>query len=338
MTDAKSLGRLITVPVSDVWKDEASQFTPWLARPENIALLGEELRLGKMEVDAVEKRIGDFFADIVARDAGGGLVLVENQLGPTDHSHLGQILTYLAGLEGEATVVWITTRFRDEHRAAIDWLNANTNDQFDFFGIEIELFRIGESAPAPRFNIVAKPNNWSRTNRRISEAPLNEGDRLYLDYWTSYRDYWAETDPDVRLPIPRAGSVYRLPIRSGFYLNGVISRSEKWMRVEVYIQIKGEAPKIALRTLKIDKDAVEGELGYEVSWDEEPDRQATRIAISRRNVDITNSASWREQHAWMLQSMSEFRRVFEPRIRALPSNLYDGSLRSEEDNTSRLAS
>jgi hypothetical protein len=325
MTDGQPLGRLITVPISDVWKDEASQFTPWLARSENMALLAEELGLGEMEVDAVEKRIGNFFADIVARDNRGGLVLVENQLGTSDHLHLGQILTYLAGLEGEATVIWITTRFREEHRAAVDWLNANTNDQFDFFGIEIELFRIGQSSPAPRFNIVAKPNHWSRTNRRIAEAALNEGDRLYLDYWTSYRDFWAARDPNARLSVPRAGHVYRIPIRTGFALNAVISRSERWMRVEIYIQIKGEAPKIALRALMNDKVAIEGELRYDLSWNEVPDRQATRIAVSKRDVDIANPTSWDEQHDWMLEKMIEFKRVLEPRIRALPSSIYEGA-------------
>jgi hypothetical protein len=155
-----SLGRLIPVPVREVWTHEANGFTPWLAHSANMALLGETLGLGDLEVETTEQTVGRFSADIVARDDAGAFVLIENQLEPTDHRHLGQVLTYLAGLEGDATVVWIATEFLEEHRAAIDWLNANTNDRFDFFGVEV--LRIGSSSPAPRFNIVAKPNDWSR--------------------------------------------------------------------------------------------------------------------------------------------------------------------------------
>ena len=153
------LGRLVSVPVRDVWTHEANNFTPWLAKPENIELLGETLDLGELEIEGTEHDVGRFSADIVARDESGAFVLIENQLEATDHRHLGQILTYLAGLEGDATIVWIATKFLEEHRAAVDWLNTNTNDRFDFFGIEMEVLQIGDSEPAPRFNVIAKPND-----------------------------------------------------------------------------------------------------------------------------------------------------------------------------------
>jgi hypothetical protein len=88
-------------------------------------------------------------------------VLIENQLGRTDHTHLGQLLTYAAGLEA-VTIVWIAQPITDEHRAALTWLNEITDERFRFFGLEIEAWRIGDSPPAPKFNVVVKPNDWTR--------------------------------------------------------------------------------------------------------------------------------------------------------------------------------
>ena len=125
---------------------------PWLAREENLALLGETLGL-ELELEAVEQGVGPFRADIVCRDTvSNSRVLVENQLQGTDHRHLGQIFTYAAGLDA-VTVVWIAARFTDEHRAALDWLNEITDQRVNFFGLEIELWRIGGSPLAPKFNV-----------------------------------------------------------------------------------------------------------------------------------------------------------------------------------------
>src|SRR4051794_34479192 len=190
MLEIRPLGHLELVPVRDIWIHEANGFTPWLAQETNIALLANALGLGEIDVEATERTVGRFSADIVAREDSGRLVLIENQLEPTDHRHLGQLITYLAGLEGEATVVWLATDFLEEHRAAIDWLNANTSDRFDFFGLEIEVLRIGASEPAPRFNVVAKPNGWSRAvrsaARQAEDGALADRHRIRLAYWASF--------------------------------------------------------------------------------------------------------------------------------------------------------
>lgn len=322
------LGRLIAVPVRDVWTHEANEFTPWLAQPENVAVLAETLRLGELEVEATERSVGRFSADIVARDEGDTLVLIENQLEATDHRHLGQVLTYLAGLEGDATIVWIATRFLEEHRAAIDWLNANTNDRFDFFGVEVEVFRIGESPAAPRFNVVAKPNGWSRevrsTTRNLAESPSNDLQRLYLDYWNSFRAFCTAEVPNFRLSAAWARQWWPTRIgRTGFNINGVIGREQRQIRVELYIQLPRQEPKIAFRALQSDKQQIEHELGYPLSWEELPNRQATRIAIYKENVDAADRTSWPEQHRWMLDRMLDFRRVFTHRVRELDLEAYD---------------
>ncbi len=155
MTDVQ-LSRLERVDLSEVWKSEPASFTPWLA--ENLAILGETLGMD-LVLEAREKKVGPYRADIVCKDtADNSWVLIENQLEVTDHTHLGQILTYAAGLNA-VTIAWIARRFTDEHRAALDWLNENSTENLQFFGLEIEVWRIGDSPYAPKFNIVAKPND-----------------------------------------------------------------------------------------------------------------------------------------------------------------------------------
>src|SRR5712692_154406 len=134
-----ALGRLVSLSLREVWPHEARDFTLWLAEVENISLLGETLNLGDLEVVRTEYPVGSFSIDILARDANGDAVVIENQLTPTDHQHLGQILTYVAGQEGKATVLWIAERIREEHRAAFDWLNTNTPEDFKFFAVEVEV-------------------------------------------------------------------------------------------------------------------------------------------------------------------------------------------------------
>src|SRR6476646_8369797 len=154
MSTTTNLGRLERVDLREVWPTEDGDFTPWLARPENIELLGDAIGLD-LEVEAQEKEVGPFRADILCKDtATNAWVLIENQLERTDHSHLGQLLTYAAGLRA-VTIVWIATRFTDEHRAAIDWLNEVTAEELNFFALEIEAWRIGNSAAAPKFNVIS---------------------------------------------------------------------------------------------------------------------------------------------------------------------------------------
>lgn len=156
-----ALGCLEAVDPREVWPKEDGDFTPWLAKDDNIRLLGEAIGVD-LEVVGAEQNVGQFRADILCRDTDTGRrVLIESQLERTDHTHLGQLMTYAAGLDA-VTVVWVARRFTEEHRAALYWLNKITGDEIGFFGIEIELWRIGNSDPAPKFNIVSKPNDWTK--------------------------------------------------------------------------------------------------------------------------------------------------------------------------------
>mgnify|MGYP003117364751 CR=1 FL=1 len=186
MTDTSKLGRLKRIDLRNIWRTEAQDFTPWLAQTENMEILADTLGL-ELEVEAQERNVGPFRADILCKDLDDdSWVLIENQLERTDHNHLGQLLTYGAGLN-TVTIIWIAEKFTDEHRAALDWLNDITDESFKFFGLEVELWRIGDSAPAPKFNIISKPNEWSRSvgkaSKRIEASALTETKQMQLEFW-----------------------------------------------------------------------------------------------------------------------------------------------------------
>ena len=109
----QNLKQLTPVDLSEVWETEPHHFTPWLAREENLTLLGETLGM-ELELDSREINVGGFRADLRCKNiVDGSWVIIENQLEATDHRHVGQLLTYAAGLDAY-TVIWIAKTFRQE--------------------------------------------------------------------------------------------------------------------------------------------------------------------------------------------------------------------------------
>ena len=156
-----------------VWPHEALDFTPWLAKDENIAILGNEIGM-EIAVDGTESAVGDFSVDIIATDiATGQKVIIENQLEDTNHDHLGKLITYAAGKEAR-TIIWVVKHAREEHRAAIEWLNNHTDDDIGFFLCEIHLYKVGNSNPAVKFSVIEKPNDWIKS---VSSSAWTTGQR-----------------------------------------------------------------------------------------------------------------------------------------------------------------
>ena len=168
------LGRIEEVDIRTVWPNEALCFTPWLA--SHLSLLSEALGVD-LEQGETEKRLDSLSVDILTKDGAGQTVVIENQLEPTDHDHLGRLLIYATGCEAHI-VIWVATQFKDEHRATIDWLNSRTNEEIDFYGVEVRVVKIGDSLPAPDFRLVARPNTWSRQTRRAA-SPDDEKRRQF---------------------------------------------------------------------------------------------------------------------------------------------------------------
>ena len=314
------LGTFEPVPLREAWPTEDENFTPWLAQPQNIALLGEALNI-ELEVEAVEHWVGPFRADILARAADDAnetehRVIVENQFGRTNHGHLGQILTYLAGIENAKTVVWIAETIQPDHRAAVDWLNTNTTEDFSFFAIEIELWRIGNSPPAPRFNVIARPNDWTKTARSASvQLPPDTSDRrhVYLAYWSSFGEYLRQKGSTFRIRRPKKGNVVWFSTgRSGTVICAIINTERQNIGVALYTN------KAAFHALYAEKEAIDAEIGEPLDWRELPGQKRSRINLYKHHESPSDESRREEQQAWLLAKMDRFRVTFLPRLRALP--------------------
>jgi Domain of unknown function (DUF4268) len=318
MTD-QQLGRLESEDPRRTWPSEAAHFTPWLARPENLELLGKTLGID-LELEAQEKTVGPFRADILCKDVGGGhWVLIENQLERTDHNHLGQLLTYAAGLQA-VTVVWIAAKFTNEHRATLDWLNKITDSSFRFFGLEIELWRIGTSPAAPRCNVVSNPNDWSQSVKKaaeaIDDADLSETKMLQRDYWEALNSVLNSKGGPVlgnKKPQPQSWMAYPVG-KAGVHLGAAMAIYRRRIRVELYIS--GPNAKAYFGLLEKQKKTIEQELGP-LDWEELPAGQDSRISVSLDDADPKNTDDWKRQHEWLAVKLNDWHRVFSRRVKEL---------------------
>ncbi len=309
------LGRLEPEDLRKVWGNEAQDFTPWLARPENLNELGKTIGM-ELELTAQEESVGLYRADVLCKDTlSQSYVLIENQLDKTDHSHLGQTLTYAAGLAARS-IVWIAAKFTDEHRATLDWLNQITEEDYRFFGLEIELWKIGDSLPAPKFNIVCRPNDWSRAVIDTVQE-LSETKQLQLKYWSAFRDFVQQKGSPLKpqKPLPQHWMNFSIG-RSGFWLASTVNTLEGRLGVELFLSPKD--PKTAFRALLNEKEAIEAALGGPaLDWQELPEAKGSRIALYKSGVDIRDEQDWPIQHKWLAETLECFNGVFRPKVREL---------------------
>lgn len=322
----QNLGKLQKVKLRDVWASEASDFTPWLANDENIQILGDTIAVA-LELEAQEKTVGPFRADILCKDTdNGSWVLIENQLERTNHLHLGQLLTYAAGLHA-VTIVWIAETFTDEHRATLDWLNEITDDSFRFFGLEIELWRIDDSLAAPKFNMVSKPNDWSRSVtqsvRRIREDSLSELERMQFRYWTALKAAFEQRNSFVKShkPSPQNWTTYSIG-RSNFSLWASINSGNN-IRLGVELIIRGPDAKPFYHLLNQEREEVEQSIGQTLKWMELPEQESSKVALYRDGCALAEETKWPSEHEWFIETVEKFDEAFRNRLVALNASDWD---------------
>jgi len=312
-----NLGKLEKVDLRTVWQNEATGFTPWLADEKNIALLGDTIEM-ELEVEAQEQNVGPFRADILCKDtANNNWVLIENQLEQTDHNHLGQLLTYAAGLEA-VTIVWVAEKFTDEHRTALDWLNEKTDEDVNFFGLEIELWRIGNSDIAPKFNIISKPNDWSRTIKSTAaEVELTETKKLQLDYWTAFKKYMEETKSFVKCqkPQPQHWTTFAVG-RSYFYLCARVNTRDEQIGAHLVISGDDRTEYYSILEKKY-KQQIEQQINMKLNWRLLSDAKENQVVAPSLKADPRNQSDWQRQHEWIKNTIESFHRVLSPIIRKL---------------------
>ena len=300
----------------DVWSSEASDFTPWLAKEDNISLLGDAIGL-ELEVESQEKNVGPFRADILARDlTSNHYVLIENQLEQTNHNHLGQIMTYAAGLDA-FSIIWIAKSFTEEHRAALDWLNRITEENINFFGIEIEVIQIGDSLPAPQFKVVAKPNDWSKSVRSSANTGEVTDTKLkQQQYWTQFKEYVENNGSPfkVQKPAPQHWTIIALG-RSNFQLSLTVNSQSHVICVN--LEISGEHAKENFDKLRdlYEEDSKE-HISTDIEWLRLDDRKSCMVKLSK-SFNFIDESSREAQFAWFVEYVKKYINYFRPKVKSI---------------------
>lgn len=330
MSDAfqvPSLGRLRSVDLREVWPSEPYSFTPWLAQAENLQFLAEALSLPGLDLIATERQVDVFSADIVARASDTGqTVLIENQIERTDHTHLGQVLTYAAGLDA-AIIVWVARRFTEGHRAALDWLNRITAQEFAFFGIEVEAFRIGNSEPAPRFNVISRPNEWSRQLKAAaSQAESTPQAAAHTAFWEGYEAEARSIGAPLRVaakPVRSTNYYVRLSTRGASYLCAFRSLSTR--KIGAYLTFQGPESRAVFSAFEARRAEVEAAVGRPLTWKVE--REGELYSIQPGYLTASpDEADWPRQQRWLAETMKALDTAAGPILATLNSPAESGDV------------
>lgn len=307
------LGRLEQVDPLSVWALEERDFTPWLLG--NGETLATALQID-LELVEREHRVGPFELDLLGRDlTHDAALIVENQLTPTDHGHLGQLLTYAAGTEA-ATVVWIARAFREQHRQALDWLNERTDERTRFFGVELQVVRIGTSQPAPNLKVVSAPNDWQKYARKAGGVVTGQTPRqaMYAQFWSRLIERVAAERPSWTNRKSLNGHTqnwvdFPSPFRPAYYAMSFAQGGR--LRHELYIDLgTAEATAVRYQRLYADRDTIEGRYGRPLTWEPLPDRRASRVA-DYVDGDVMNTDRHEAYIDWFIDAGDRLRRAIE---------------------------
>jgi len=307
------VGRIEKIPLREVWKKEAKDFTTWLY--DNLEVLGEEIGLD-LTADEKEKRVGSFSADITAEDNFGRKVVIENQLEATDHTHLGQILTYVANLEAKVAV-WVTSNPKPEHETAIEWLNEAGAD-VHFFLVRIEAYKIGDSEPAAKFTVISGP---SEKTQIVGEERKELADRhkIRLEFWTSLLE-----KAKTKTPIHQN----RSPVKDNWISAGsgksgleyVYAITKERGQVELYIDYgKGyeKETKQIFEELHSHKTEIEESFGESLEWQLLEDRRASRIRKVFDYAGVSDRDKWDQLQNDLIEAMIRLEKAFKKHIKGL---------------------
>ena len=304
--------------VREYWEHEAQQFTPWIAgeiRAEDVSELEDSLGLD-LEIIEEEKSVGRYNVDILAEVVDDNRnVVIENQLNPSDHDHLGKSIAYASGVDADI-IVWISPRFHDEHRDAIQWLNENSREGVDLFAIRLEVWKIGDSEPAVRLNPVAEPSEWKEKAKR-SEGELTDTEKLQEEFWTEFRNRIEDRETPLSARKPNPQHWYNNPIgKTGFELAFILNSRDNELRAELIIRDNAEA----YRQLIDQSQQIEPEFDRELTWHEPEETRAgkerSRIVVTK-SADVTDQDQWDEYLDWMIEHGEQFHGVFYDRIQRL---------------------
>lgn len=309
------IARLDPVDLRQLWKHEELDFTPWLA--DHLELLGEAIGMALREVER-ETPVGPFSADITARTDSGELVLLENQLGPSDHDHLGKLLTYLSNLEAKVAV-WIVAEARPEHVRAVEWLNDSTPDDVKVYLVRLAAYRIGVSPPAVQFTVVAGPSPAGKAAGALRQQWAHRH-RLRYQFWEQLlaraRAHGLTTHANIS---PTTNSIlYAGAGRGGLYWTYVV-RLRGAAGVELYIATPdADANKRYFDELFAHREAIEQAFGGLLVWDRGDGKLSSRVRAEVANAGIEEHEDhWPEIQEGMIQAMKRLTEAVAPYVKRL---------------------
>lgn len=301
------LKQLQKVDIRKVWNHEAVDFTKWLAREENLQQLSEEVGVGIKLID-IEAEVGDFNVDILAEEESSERkIVIENQLESTNHDHLGKIITYASGYDA-GIVIWIVKNARPEHEQAVNWLNERTDDQTFFFLLQIEVWQIGESNYAPKFQVIASPNNWAKALKSsMSDRKLTDTKILQQEYWNSLIEFSEETGSKVKFTrAARPQHWYDISVgTSDCHIALTVNSKEQLLGCELYIP----RDKALFQFLKMQKDSIEAKMEQKLDWNELENKKASRIQLLT-SADFQDRSDWESQFQWFVKQANLFDKAF----------------------------
>lgn len=300
------LGTLKKVPLRDEWIHEAHTFTVWLAKEENLDRLGDEIGVD-IEVIETESGVGQFSVDILAKEATSDRkIVIENQLERTNHDHLGKLITYASGKRA-SFIIWVVASEREEHKSAIDWLNEHTDDEVSFFLVRIELWQIGESARAPKFVVVSQPNGWAKaTGGGAGKSGATDTKLRQLRFWEAMREWGQDHGTSLKLRTPRPQHWFDIAGGSSkWHLALTVNTSSDEMTCQVYIP----NDKSLFEKFIAHRTQIESLVGSELEWMPLPNKQASRIKMTRVS-NIDNESLWEDDFEWMLTNAQKLRDAF----------------------------
>jgi len=314
MSTSKIIGKLKKVPLREIWRNEARDFTTWLA--ENIETLGEEIGI-PLSVMSREKAVGSFSLDLIAEDSDGQITIIENQLEKTDHDHLGKVITYISNLDAK-TAIWISSNPREEHVKAIDWLNEFTPEDVSFYLVKIEAVKIGDSDPAPMFSVIAEPTEISKSVGK-EKKEYAERHHLRKDFWTQLIE---KLKGRTRLHANLSPVIYHW-IGTGAGKSGVsynYAITNDYVSSEVYLDRGKDYPNLnkeRFDSLLEHKDEIERIFGGQLVWERLDKKRASRIVIRFKGFGLRDKETWDEAQEKMIDAMIRLEKSFKPFIEKL---------------------
>lgn len=308
-----ALSKLKKIDLRKAWKHEAADFTNWLADEENLQLLSDEIGID-ISLIQTEASVGKFSVDILAEEENTGRkVVIENQLEPTNHDHLGKIITYASGFDAEI-IIWIVKSVRDEHKQAVDWLNEHTDDKINIFAIRMELWQIDDSSYAPKFNIVSKPNDWAKAVKRSSaKSELSDRKLIQLEFWAQFAEYASENQNTLSIRKAHPKHWFDISIGSAKgHITMVIDINKQQLRCDIWI---GDSMDL-FEALYAERESIQAQLpSHQLEWLELPGKKASRIRTAL-DIDIGNTENWDRGIRWLTETAITFQSVFGPRIKS----------------------